>query len=403
MENKNLPTGDGFITAEALEKYKERVGMELHVGSVFNRQATLEAIQRFCDGIGEGNPLFRDIEYGGTSPWGSIIAPPSFVTSVFPGWILQGLPGVHAFHISTDFIFYLPIRQNTLIVPKSQFTGYRSLQSRLGENTILEYQTARYCDEKGRVLAQAKVTGLRAERQAARNANIYKDLVLPHPWKQEALAELEERILSEQCRGATPLYFEDVSVGDVLPTVNKGPLGLTDIIAYCVGASPVKLKAHGLALEEFRRHPTWGFRDSDSRALEPIFGVHYNQSATKAAGMPYPYDIGTQRHTWLIQMLTNWIGDYGWLKRCSAKYTGFVFFSDAVTLGGQVRRVYQDEQGFGCVDVITTAVNQRGEEVMKGDSTVYLPLKSARTPGSVVEKIKRQADTLQGDINDAHG
>lgn len=386
-----MQTEGGLITAEALEVYKSRVGMSLHVSSIFNRQATNEAVTRFCDGIGEGNPLFREPDYAATTPWGGIIAPPSFVMSVFPGWVLQGLPGVHAFHTSSDFTFNLPIRQGAQIIPESKFTGYRCLQSKLGENTICEYQTATYRDEKGRILTQAKVTGVRTERSAARDANLYKDIVLPHPWTDEELLALEERVLSEKCRGQEPLFFEDVAVGDVLPTLIKGPLGLTDIIAYCIGASPVKLKAHGLALEEFRRHPAWGFRDCDSRTLEPIFGVHYSQSAAKAAGMPYPYDIGSQRHTWLIQMLTNWVGDTGWLQRCFAKYTGFVFLSDAVTLNGEVSRVYQGQAEFGYVDVKTTAVNQRGQEVMKGTSTVLLPSRSGTDSASIIHILKEQA------------
>jgi len=390
MEAIDIHPEGGFITEKALEVYKSRVGMELNVSSIFNRKVTIEAITRFCDGIGEGNRLFRDSDYAKSTPWDGIIAPPSFVMSVFPGWVLQGLPGMHAFHTSTDFTFHRPIRMDTSIVPESKFTGYRSSQSKLGDNTICEYQAATYRDDQGRILTQAKVTGIRTERGSARSANIYRDIVLPHPWTQDELDSLEDQILQEKCRGKLPLFFEDVSVGDELPTLTKGPLGITDIIAYCIGASPVKLKAHGLALEEFHRHPAWGFRDCDSQAMEPIFGVHYSQSAAKAAGMPYPYDIGSQRHAWLIQMMTNWIGDTGWLRRCSAKYTGFVFLSDAVTFYGKVRRLYRDPAGYGYADVETKALNQRGQEVLKGLSTVLLPSRLDVDPYAVIRFVDGQ-------------
>lgn len=361
------------ITEEMLVEYKNRVGCSLRVNSIFNERATPEAIRRFCDGIGEGNPLYRNPEYASASPWGNLIAPPSFVMSVFPGWILQGLPGIHVFHSSTDFVFRRPVLLDDRIRPESRFTGFRLMTGKLGENSILEIQKASYLSENGDVFAEADVTGVRAERQAVRNAGLYDGLTLPHPWTEKELVDIEKRQLAGKPRGNKPLYFEEVTPGDEIPVLTKGPLGITDIIAYCVGACPVRLLAHSLALEDFSRRPAWGIRDYDSKAMEPVFSVHYNKNSAELAGMPYPYDIGSQRHTWLIQMLTNWMGDCGWLEQCRAKYTGFVFFSDVVTLGGKIVKKYKNKDEIGCVEIRTTAVNQRGETVMKGSSTVLLP------------------------------
>ena len=91
------------------------------MSSVFNESATAQAIGRFCDGVGESNPLYRDREYARRSLWGGLVAPPSFVMSVFPGWILQGLPGVHAFHTSFDFTFNGQIREGDKLYPRSVF------------------------------------------------------------------------------------------------------------------------------------------------------------------------------------------------------------------------------------------------------------------------------------------
>lgn len=388
---------DGRITEEALAVYRSRVGMSLRVSGIFNEFATRDAIRRYCDGIGEGNPLYRDPDYAAASPFGRLVAPPSWVMSVFPGWILQGLPGVHVLHTSSDFEFLAPVAEGTRIVPESVFTGFRQVKSALGERAIIEIQNAAYKDGDGRVLTRVKVTGLRAEREAAREAGACEDFELPHPWTPGELLALEERVLAEACRGAEPRYFEDVQVGDVLPPVTKGPLGLTDIIAYCVGAAPVKTLAHGLALREFRRHPAWAFRDRDTCALEPIFGVHYNKNAAASIGMPYPYDVGSQRHAWLIQMLTNWMGDAGWLKRCYAKYSGFVFLSDAVTITGHVTKTYVNSGGECCVDIATSAVNQRGQEVMPGNSTVILPSRAGGAfPASLrLERLAAPADDAE--------
>lgn len=154
----------------------------------------------------------------------------------------------------------------------------------------------------------------------------------------------------------------------------KGPLGLTDMVAFFIGGgSPVKLEAHSVALQKYREKPNWAFRDPQTSALEPIFAVHYNKSASNAMGLPYPYDVGTQRHCWQIQLLTHWMGNDGWLKRCRAEYRKFVYLSDVLWFKGKVVNKYVDDQGELCVDIDTSAVNQRGEEVMPGNATVALP------------------------------
>ena len=364
---------DGRITPEALAAFDARKGLKLRVNNVFNDRADARSIRRFCDGIGEGNPLFTDGDYARASSRGVLTAPPSFVMSVFPGWILQGLPGVHAFHSSFDFRFERDIVEDMAIVPESTFTGYHFVQTKFNGEALIEHQTARYLTSEGELIAEAKVSGLRVERQAIRAADYYKDIQLPHPWSAGELDDLNERILAQRPRGAKPRCHEDVAIGDKLPELIKGPLGITDVIAYCVGAMPVHLLAHELALRHSAAHPAWEVRDRDSRAVEPIFGVHYNQGAAESVGMPYPYDIGSQRFCWQVQALTDWMGDDGRLLRCKVKFRDFVFLSDAVFLNGTVSKKYVDAQGRSCVRVDTRAFNQRGAVVMDGFADVQLP------------------------------
>jgi hypothetical protein len=123
--------------------------------------------------------------------------------------------------------------------------------------------------------------------------------------------------------------------------------------------------------------------------MEPVYSVHYNKAAANASGLPYPYDAAVQRHCWLIHLLTNWMGDEGWLKRSYAKFNGVVYLSDVVWIRGTVTKKYVDENGECCVDIKTTATNQRGEEVMPGRSTVILPLRESGV-GPVDTRVKGQ-------------
>lgn len=366
---------DGLITDEALEIFKGRVGSKLRIKNIFNELASRDAIRKFCDGIGDPNPLWREEEYAQSTRFGSLVAPPSWLASVFPTWVLQGLPGVHAFQTSTDWEFFKPVMLNDHVTPECIFVDFRATNSDFAGRSLLERQEAKYFNQNGELIGRAKVAGLRAERPNTRQKGKYNNLQLPHPWTEEELKSIENEVLAEQIQGNQPRYWEEVETGEALPQIVRGPLGLSDIIAYCIGASPVQIKAHGMALQEYRKHPAWAFRDSTTFALEPIYGVHYNKEAANSAGLPYPYDTAVQRHCWLMQLMTNWMGDQGWIKRSFAKYRNFVYLSDVLWIRGKVTRKYIDENGEHCIDTKTTATNQRGEEVMPGISTVILPSK----------------------------
>jgi len=102
-----------------------------------------------------------------------------------------------------------------------------------------------------------------------------------------------------------------------------------------------------------------GLQGPGDRCLEPVYGVHYLKSAAKAVGVPFCYDAGAERQSWLLNLLTSWMGDEGWIKRNYAEYRRFVYLSDAVWLTGKVVKKYKDKDGEPVVDIETTAVNQR--------------------------------------------
>jgi hypothetical protein len=189
---------------------------------------------------------------------------------------------------------------------------------------------------------------------------------------------IEKRILAEEPRGSAPRWWEDVNEGDPVDALTKGPIGLTDEIAFVsAGGAPIpRLAAHRTALRAYRKHPAWAFRDPGTAALEPIYAVHYNHAAAHAMGVPSAYDVGYQRQCWQVHLLTDWMGDHGWLKSASSQYRGFVYHSDVVTLSGQVQRKYVDDDGEHVVDLTTSAINQRGVDVMPGTATVALPSRS---------------------------
>jgi len=379
---------EAVLSDEALTEWKKRIGLELRVGNVYNQTVSPEAIRNFSNGIGDANPLYGDEEYAEKTRYGALMASPAWVASVFPHWVLQGLPGIHADHSASDWEFLKPIYVNDRITPKCYFVGYDLKTSKFAGKTAFEYQRFEYWNQRGELVSRGHNLLVRYERQTARGKSDegtgkYDYIEVPHPWTEEALEKVDEDTLDEEIRGSDVRYWEDVKVGEELKPVVKGPFGLTDIIAFCAGAAPVQLAAHGVQLRLYKKHPAWGFRDPVTHAWEPVYGVHYSVPAARAVGARYAYDVGIERHCWLVNLLTNWMGDEAWLKKCYAEYRQFVYLSDAVWFKGKVVNKYIDENGEYCVDIETHGINQRGEDTIPGMATVILP--SSKVGTSPVE------------------
>jgi acyl dehydratase len=372
-EETTAQISEGQITDEALKEWEKRIGVNLRIGNIYNQYVSREAIRNYAWGIGDPNPLWLDEEYAQKTRYKSLVAPPNWLYSVFPTWVLQGLPGVHAFHSGNEWTFLKPILLGDTITPESIFTGFDVRTSKFAGKMVREYQRANFFNQRNELVAFTDLWLVRAERAAARGHGKYSSIQLPHPWTEEELEKVDADVLDEQIRGSEPRYWEDVNVGDELPPVVKGVFGLTDMIAYTLGAAPVQVMAHRVSLELYKKHPAWALRDPNTYAWEPVYAVHYNKAVANAVGLPFPYNAGAQSQSWQINLLTSWMGDDGWLKKNYAQYMHFVYLSDAVWFRGTVIRKYIDDDGDYCVDIKTSAVNQRGEDTVPGFATIALP------------------------------
>jgi acyl dehydratase len=367
---------EATITDEMIAAMAARAGTELRIDhSVNNEEATRLAIVRFAGAIGDANPLWTDPDYARRSPFGGIVAPPSFVIGCFSG-IQFGWPGLGSFHSESELDLRRPVRLGDRITASCTYDGFDGPKpSRFAERIVTDHFTNRYVNQRDELVAAIHWSVINFERSTARSKGKESGTVLPHPWSVTELEAIEEEVLAEAPRGAEPRWWEDVEVGQPLDSVIKGPIGLTDEVAFLAGGgAPIpRLTAHAVALREYRRHPAWAFRDPHSGALEPIYAVHYNRAAANAMGVPLQYDVGFQRQCWHLHLLSNWVGDHGWVKRASAQYRRFVYHSDVIRLEGEVVATYVDPDGEHCVDVVTTATNQRGDDVMPGRATLALP------------------------------
>lgn len=366
----------GKFTDEMLGEMRALIGTELRTEACVNNEyATRLAILRFAEGIGDDNPLWTDAQYAASTPNGTLIAPPSFIFACL-GSVQVGWKGLGGFHAETKLNFLRPIRVDDKITARVFFDGFDGpIESNFGGRRIKDYLRQEYRNQNNELVAQFICSRMRFERSEMQKRAASRAIELPHPWTAEQITAIEEEILAENPRGATPRYWDDVNVGDEIDTVTKGPIGLTDEIAYiAAGAAPIpRIAAHGVALRRYRKHPKWAFRDPATHALEPVYSVHYNDYAARLQGAQAAYDVGIQRTCWGIHGLTNWMGDAGSLKSYDCQYRSHVYLSDVVRLGGRVEAKEIDADGNAIVRIATWARNQRDQEVMPGTATVALP------------------------------
>jgi hypothetical protein len=366
----------GKFTEKMLADMRALIGTELRTeASINNEIATRTAILRFCEGIGDDNPLWTKASYAENTQYGGIIAPPSFIFACLAG-VQVGWPGLGGFHCDTKVTFYKNIRLGDEITCRVVFQGFDGPEeSNFGGRRVKDYILQQYSNQDGDVVADFICSRMRFERSEMQKRAPSREIQVPHPWTDEQLIELEQQILAEAPRGATPRYWEDTQEGDEIDPIIKGPLGLTDFIAFIAGGSaPIpRVAAHSVSLKRYHKHPKWAFRDPKTHALEPVYSVHYNDYAAKLQGAQIAYDVGIQRTSWQVHSLTNWMGDAGVLKAITGQYRAHVYLGDVVRLSGRIDRKEVTANGEHLVHITTWAMNQRDQNVMPGTAVVALP------------------------------
>jgi acyl dehydratase len=100
--------------------------------------------------------------------------------------------------------------------------------------------------------------------------------------------------------------------------------------------------------------------------------IHYDSGTAQSLGFRDAFTDGPMETAFLCQVVTNWMGMQGVLKKISASYRGMVFPGDRLTCRGEVTRKYK-EADEGLIECALWAENQKGQKVVYGTAVVKLP------------------------------
>ena len=65
---------EGRITDEAVAAARAMIGLHLRPEGPYLQDATADTLRNWCNGIGDLNPLYRDVGYGASTRYGSVVA-----------------------------------------------------------------------------------------------------------------------------------------------------------------------------------------------------------------------------------------------------------------------------------------------------------------------------------------
>lgn len=135
----------------------------------------------------------------------------------------------------------------------------------------------------------------------------------------------------------------------------------------------------GMEIPPLVKNPTTQQLVKYAGASGDFYQIHYDAEFAKNNGLPGVIIHGALKNAFLGQLMTDWIGEYGTLRKLSCQYRGMDVPGDTLTCKGTVNRKYQEGDRF-LVDCDIWLENGNGERTTPGSATVQLPSKSSLPP-----------------------
>jgi acyl dehydratase len=362
------------ITDEAVAGLMQRKGDVRRAHRPWNTTASADSIRHFALGIGNLNPLWLDADYAARSRFGSLIASPTFEYScgvTFGG----GMPGVHSLYGGSDFTFLHPIRAGDSVSATIELVDLVEKSSKYAGRMFQQIARMVYTNQDGLVMTDARHWVMRTERDTAREraavAGRYPSRRL-QTYTREGITGIDEEYGREEVRGEEPRFWDDVNVGDFLPPVVKGPLRVTDMLAYLMGTGSPYVRAHADNYRFRRDHPA-AYIPNEQGIPDIAERVHWENEFAHAIGVAGAYDYGQERPCWISHMITDWMGDAGWLRH--VRLARFNLIGDTTHTGARIEEKFVEGED-AMIRCAVWSRNQIGEITAKGEALIVLPRKA---------------------------
>jgi acyl dehydratase len=381
----------GRLDAEGIEKFREKIGVDWPYDrwTAWNEEATRDGIRHYANGFGDDNPLYCDPAYAEKSRWGSIIAPPGFLEGAgltpaidTPPEVRKrgrgALSGVHMFWAGDHIRLFRPVLEGERLWVRRFYVDINEKESRFGGTSALSVRRRVYWNDQGELIAIWDADFVHTERGKAAERNTEGKEFVQHVYTPEELEMIDDHYATEAIRGAEERWVEDVKVGDDLGTRYRGPLVVGDVIAWLQGNGRHEIFPYRLNWKNRQRMGGFYSRN-EFGAWDSAMRVHWDDGFARSVGATRAYDYGMLRNAWILQMVTDWMGDDAVIVRVDDRVSGFNTLGDLTRLTGVVESIDLNAE-WPEVAIKVECHNQRDERTAYGTVVVRLPSREHGLP-----------------------
>lgn len=360
-------------------------------------------IRRWAQAMHYPNRLHYDDDFAAESRFGGIVAPQSFAVTTDDGHgsapsCVGSIPNSHLLFGGDEWWFYGPrIAAGDLIHNERIPFDYVVKETKFAGPTCFQRGDNHYYNEKGDKIATQRSTAIRYRADLARDKasqspsqSAGEDPV----WTDEQLADLEKQkfgyIKAMHDLGHGKRYWNDVQVGDSLPTRVFGPHSIASLTtewrAYLFTIwggmhrrTDLDLTALGFTedMAGKEQDPVMEKENpelTDGAYIGPSRG-HLFPRWARYIGMPRAYGYGASMGAWILDYLAGWAGEWGLVVHSNCNYRGPAFTGDVTIMDAGVTGKKTDEQGRSAVEVDFKMRNQLGTVMATAKAEIELPKK----------------------------
>ena len=398
------------LTDEDIERAKLLLG---HYTASRKRElfsvATPDALRNWSLGVGDDNPLYTDEDYGLKTRWGSQIGHGTLVGHVKTPMLGDPLPdevkkgtksvfrGIHVFVSGGSWEWFRPLYPGDRIY---SFDGEESLQvkqSEFAQRSVVQVRRDVAINQHGEVVGIYRILRILTERDTARKKGKYSEIE-PAQYNDEDYERIDAIYAQEGARGAEKRFWDDVNVGDQLDPMVKGPLTVTEQIAFHAGGYgfvPYGLRASRVGYQNRKRIAPFYIRNEQG-VWDVAQRLHWDSQWAKAIGNPMAYDYGVMRQGWFFHHVSDWAGDDAIITKLDDSIRKFNYMGDTQFLSGEIVDKRVESSGQHVVDIQLRMINQRDTETAYAKATVALASRTTGLPHypTVPTEIQQQATAL---------
>jgi acyl dehydratase len=347
---------------------------------------TEEVIKDFAWNVGNPNPLYLDPAYAANTRWHGSIAPPGrFVHYIAEtGSLARGnaVEGHNHLYGGTTYDCFDVIRAGDRYTIQDEYLGVeeKQLPQEKREKYRLLTMTAKrhYINQNGKIVVTATghtiITCVYPGDVKKGEGNVVFGKVTKPYYTPEQLETIHQHyrdyFAGKLTRGSQIRYWEDVSEGEKITPLIKGPLDLIDMVGYlCAigaqhGGAATKWNIMGYSLDVTPKDPETGEYMNRQN-------LHLSDKFAQIVGMPMALAYAALNETYVSEAVTNWMGDDGFVKKLVHQHRKACYHGDLVYIKGNVARKYI-ENNEHLVELSVWCENQKGEKVCPSSAIISL-------------------------------